>query len=444
MKKNILHAIFFDKEDHWDSLVKMYGKRIRPVALAEVEKFRYCGDIKKGFRLFVCEGCHDVKHVPIRCKGKFCPTCAVGESQRWSEMVSEDMYHTIHRHIVFTIDEGLRKLFLLHRKELLKGLMDEAANVVQMYFRKKRITPGIIAGLHTFGSQLEFNPHVHMIVTMGGLSDGGEWQNYDYIPYKLLRVHWQNAVLKLLRRTLTPEEKKEAQPLLQKAYTKNAEGFYVNTPKRSRTNVKALLQYISRYMKRGPIALKRIIYYDGDTVLFRYHDKRTNKEAVKIMVAKEFILSLIRHIPDKDFKTIRHYGLYSRRIKTVVQKIVRHLQEKMEKLLISARKMTQPKKWRERITETFGVDPLKCPHCGNFYEFKGTVVSKNGHLAILYANDRDARRYLREEIERIESEKHQHQQEKAQAEVFENLRFDWEELRQRSLKRERDLYLSSM
>ena len=162
------------------------------------------------------------------------------------------------------------------------------------------------------------------------------------------------------------------------------------------------------------------------------------------MVAKEFILSLIRHIPDKDFKTIRHYGLYSRRIKTVVQKIVRHLQEKMEKLLISARKMTQPKKWRERITETFGVDPLKCPHCGNFYEFKGTVVSKNGHLAILYANDRDARRYLREEIERIESEKHQHQQEKAQAEVFENLRFDWEELRQRSLKRERDLYLSSM
>lgn len=167
----------------------------------------------------VYEGCHDVKHVPIRCKGKFCPNCAVGESQCWSEMVSEDRYHTIHRHIVFTIDEGARKLFPLHRKELLKGLMDEAANVVQMYFRKKRITPGIIAGLHTFGSELEFNPHVHMIVTIGGLSDSGEWENYDYIPCKLLRVHWQNAVLKLLRRTLTAEEKKTAQPpLLQKVY----------------------------------------------------------------------------------------------------------------------------------------------------------------------------------------------------------------------------------
>lgn len=444
MNKNILHAIFFDKEHHWDSLVRIHKKRIRSVVLSEVDKFHYCGDVRKGFRLFVCEGCHDVKHVPIRCKGKFCPTCAVGESQRWSDMIADDMYHTIHRHIVFTIDEGLRDLFLLHREELLKGLMDEAANVVKAYFRKKRITPGIIAGLHTFGSQLEFNSHVHMIVTMGGLTDGGKWVDYDYIPYKLLRIHWQNAVLKLLRRTLTPKEKKKAQPLLQNAYSKNAEGFYVNAPKRSRTNVKALLQYISRYMKRGPIALERIIYYDGGTVLFRYHDKRTNKEAIKIMGAKEFILSLIRHIPDKGFKTIRHYGLYSRRIKKTVQKVVRHLQEKMTKLLIRARKMAQPKKWRERITETFGIDPLKCSKCGNYYEFKGIVVSKKGQLTIQYANDWDARRYLREEIERIESEKEKHQQRKAEAQALENLRFDWEGLRQRAQGQERELYLSSM
>lgn len=249
MNKNILHAIFFDKEHHWDSLVRIHKKRIRSVVLSEVDKFHYCGDVRKGFRLFVCEGCHDVKHVPIRCKGKFCPTCAVGESQRWSDMIADDMYHTIHRHIVFTIDEGLRDLFLLHREELLKGLMDEAANVV-----------------------------------------------------------------------------------------------------------KALLQYISRYMKRGPIALERIIYYDGDTVLFRYHDKRTNKEAIKIMGAKEFILSLIRHIPDKGFKTIRHYGLYSRCIKKTVQKVVRHLQEKMTKLLIRARK--DNRNIRNRSTQMFEMRQL--------------------------------------------------------------------------------------
>ena len=136
--------------------------------------------------------------------------------------------------------------------------------------------------------------------------------------------------------------------------------------------------------------------------------------------------------------------MYSRRIKKTVQKVVRHLQEKMTQLLISARKMTQPKKWRERIRETFGIDPLKCSKCGNYYEFKGTVVSKNGRLTIQYANDRDARRYLREEIERIESKEATHQQEKEEAQALENLRFDWEGLRQRIERQERELYLSSM
>lgn len=71
-------------------------------------------------------------------------------------------------------------------------------------------------------------------------------------------------------------------------------------------------------------------------------------------------------------------------------------------------------------------------------------MSKKGQLTIQYANDWDARRYLREEIERIESEKEKHQQRKAEAQTLENLRFDWEGLRQRAQGQERELYLSSM
>ena len=121
MKKNILHAIFFDEYNHWDNIVRKYDQRIRTVVQSEVNKFRHCGEIIRGFRLFVCEGCNDVKKVAFRCKGKFCPICAMGETQRWSETVAKDTYKTVHRHIVFTIDEGLRKLFLLQREKLLKG-----------------------------------------------------------------------------------------------------------------------------------------------------------------------------------------------------------------------------------------------------------------------------------------------------------------------------------
>ena len=437
MNQNILHTIFFDKNNHWDQFSKRFKLKIRPVVFKEVEKFRYCGDISKGFRLYVCEGCHAAKKVPIRCKGKFCPTCSVGESERWSEIVSQDMFHTTHRHIVFTIDEGLRTIFLkYHREILLKGLMDDAAQVILDYFKKQKIRPGIILALHTFGSKLEFNPHVHMIVTMGGLTEGGEWKDYDYIPYKMLRVNWQNAVLKLIRRVLSPEEKKEVQPQLQRAYTRNAEGFYVNAPKRSRTNVKKILQYISRYMKRGPIALNRIIMYDGDIVMFRYHDKRTNTEEKEIMLAKEFIAALIRHILDKNFKTIRRYGLYSRRIKKVVKQVVKEIQSKIKRLLLNVSTALKPMKWADRITECFGENPLKCSSCGNLFVFRGIAVSKNGKLRIQFANDAAARRYMREEIRNIESEEFKIDQKQAKEKIFEANRFDWEKQRQ--------LYMSSM
>lgn len=437
MNKNILHTIFFDENNHWDQFSKKIKLKIRPVVFREVEKFRYCGDISKGFRLFVCEGCHAVKKVPIRCKGKFCPTCSVGESERWSEIVSQDMFHTTHRHIVFTIDEGLRNIFLkYHREILLKGLMDEAAQVILDYFKKQKIRPGIILTLHTFGSKLEFNPHVHMIVTMGGLTKGGEWKDYDYIPYKMLRINWQNAVLKLIRRVLSPKEKKEVQPQLQTAYTKNAEGFYVNAPKRSRTNVKRVLQYISRYMKRGPIALKRILMYDGDIVMFRYHDKRTDTDETEIMLAKEFIAALVRHIPDKNFKMIRRYGLYSRKLKTVAKEVVKEIQSKIKRLLLNVSTAMKPKKWAERIVECFGENPLKCSCCGNLFVFRGIVVSKNGELIIQYANDSEARRYLREEIRYIESKEFKINQKQAEKEIYEAIRFDWEKQRQ--------LYMPSM
>jgi hypothetical protein len=81
---------------------------------------------------------------------------------------------------------------------------------VQGWFKKKfRVTTGIIAGLHTFGSRLNFNPHVHMLVTMGGMKENREWKVYNYIPFSMLRKQWQVVILKLIRRTVSEIEKKK-------------------------------------------------------------------------------------------------------------------------------------------------------------------------------------------------------------------------------------------
>src|SRR5574344_50603 len=168
MEKNILRQIFFDHHNNWEKFKAKYGNRIREIVIKEIEKYRDCGNMKKGFKFLVCEGCHDIRIVPYRCKSRFCTTCSCGESEEWSRMMAEEVVQVNHRHVVMTIDEGLREIFERHRF-LLKEYMDEAVRIVQEYFKKKyKVTPGIIAGLHTFGSRLNFNPHVHMLVTMGG------------------------------------------------------------------------------------------------------------------------------------------------------------------------------------------------------------------------------------------------------------------------------------
>ena len=314
MESNILKRIFFDQNRHWDKFVKKHHKNLRPIVLKEVEKFRGCGNPKNGFKLLVCEGCHDVKKVPFRCKGRFCTTCSCGETEEWGRLLSEEVFQVNHRHVIFTIDEGLRNIFLKHR-QLLKEFMDEAVGVVQQWFEKKfKVIPGIIAGLHTFGSRLNFNPHVHMLVTMGGMKKNGEWKTYDYIPFHMLRKQWQTVVLKLIRRSVSLSEKKKIQPLLQKAFSANGEGFYVYAPKQ-KGNVKEQLKYIGRYIRRPAIALGRIEEYDGQFVTFKYMDKTDGKEKKEKVTVEEFIGRLVRHIPDENFKTIRYYGVYSRRKK---------------------------------------------------------------------------------------------------------------------------------
>lgn len=425
MKQNIQQAIFFDEYHHWDNFVAKHQGNIRPVVLEEVEKFKYCRDYRKGFRLYVCEGCHQTKQVPFGCKSKFCPSCAVGESQKWSELVEADLHDVLHRHVVFTIADCLRTIFLKYeRTALLKGLMDEAAKIVTHFFKKRHLQCGVIAALHTFGSQLEFNPHVHMLVTMGGVTANGNWKQSDYLPYKMLRTFWQNAVLKLIRRTLTAKEKKIVQPLLQRAYNEHEQGFYVNAPQRSRTKLKGLLLYISRYMHRGPIALKRIKMYDGDAVMFDYHDKRTDTKEHKIMTVEAYIGAMVRQIPDRQFKTIRRYGIYSRRLKTLMKLVVANWLVRVHKLVQDAAKLITKKHWAQRISECFGTDPLKCDRCGEYYEYMGLSAVKNGQLQVVYAKNRQARSYMKEEIKRIESQTCQNEQAEAKKKIYASLRFN--------------------
>ena len=154
------------------------------------------------------------------------------------------------------------------------------------------------------------------------------------------------------------------------------------------------LGYIGRYMRRPAIALHRIEGYDGQHVTFSYHDKTDGQKKQETVTVEEFISRIIRHIPDEQFKTIRHYGVYSRRIKAVCKRLITAWQKEVRKWIVKVKRTLTRRNWRQRIKEQTGKDPMVCPHCKNYYEYKGEVCLEDGILKIKYASSPTAERCL--------------------------------------------------
>jgi hypothetical protein len=311
---------------------------------------------------------------------------------------------------MFTTPEELWEIFMKYR-ELLKDLIDVAVEILKEWFKSRGVEVGIMAGLHTFGATMKFFPHVHIMVTEGGLTKEGEMKRIGFIPYVMLRKRWKARLTKMLRRRLSKRGKSKYSKAIDKAYRSN-EGYIVHAPRnKGKSNTKERIKYIGRYIKRPAIALRRIVKYDGKKVTIKYFDKKEKKEKTEEIEVMEFIARLIRHIPDREFKTIRYYGLYSRRRKKQVDKILKVKKRKIWK-----------KRWKEKIEEATRKNPLICPRCEKRgieieMEYKGEASLKKGKLVITYAKCKNARRCL-EELIGYESRRKKKKEKRNEQKVF--------------------------
>jgi len=278
--------------------------------------------------------------------------------------MTQEILDTPHRHLVFTIPEQLRSKIYWNR-ELLKVLSDTAARVVME--NTQDVTAGIIAVVHTFGRDLGFNPHVHVLVTEGGFRESlkdnnAKWLGIYFLPYSKLRKQWQYYLLTELRKHLP--KKKEISGLIDRLFVEYPKGFYVNAESRMDDAQKAA-KYVGRYIARPAISESRIQGYDGQTVTFSYEDHETGETKLEILPVLQFIGRLIMHIPKKGYQMVKRYGLYARHIKPVFRKAL-ELMRKAKQLVFSF--FSGRDTWRQRIIHKFQKDPLLCPICGTEME----------------------------------------------------------------------------
>lgn len=353
-------------DDHWDDFVAL-GHPIRPAIFNNVSKILKCGHPSMGHALYFCEHCSKFKRVPFTCKSRFCNSCGSKYSQDRSASISSKLIRCPHRHLVFTIPPQLR-IFFARDRSLLHLLFQASSITIFKFFSKinksESFKPGFVSTLHTFGRDLKWIPHIHILLTEGASGIKTPWRKVTHFPFEFLSKCWQAYLLSLLHSALGSSFY-NLKSFLFKNYPN---GFYVYAKSTLLSSIDSI-NYIIRYTGRPAMAQSRIINYDGQFVTFVYNRHEDNSLITEKITAFDFIKLLIRHIPDHQFKMIRYYGLYAKNY-THSSKLY---------LLESSSKNIFRKKyshWRARILLSFGIDPLCCS-CGNTMVLVGIFKSEN-------------------------------------------------------------------
>lgn len=360
-------------EDHLcdilsDKELKAKIELLRPNAFDELTKVVKCHNKMLGASAYECPDCHQIIFICNTCKSRTCSSCGYKYKEQRVNSILETAYDCSHRHMVFTIPEELRKAFFTDYNNCISILFqavnqtinsvinetfkrDKKTKKTKCYKNKIHYTPGFFAFLHTFGRDLKWNPHIHVLIAEKKIANN-KVENLTYFNYDSLSKRFMNILLKLL----CEYNNNKFLYVKNSLYKSCKNGFYVYAEKKKFSNFKQGIEYVTRYCGRVPISENRIVNYDGKNVTFSYIDHTDNKYYEKTVSAKEFILLLIRHIPPKQFKIIRYYGFYRKKPKChdIIKKIVDDSKKIFRKLAL---------KYENSIVTHFNRNPFNCPRC---------------------------------------------------------------------------------
>lgn len=364
-------------KDHWEDFWRVYRKKFpkkQHKAIEEaVKKMLECGDISKGYYHYKCVNCGKGEtKVGFSCKSRFCPRCGRLYTEEWLEKTSEKIANVEHSHLIFTIPEEFREIIYWNR-EILKELADLAVKTIEAELerqqkkagKKEKLMVGIILVIHTFGRDMKFNPHFHILLANLAIGKkSGEKRRLGYLSYRALHKVWQYKFLGFMQNYFGGDSRTGIRNLVSECWRNYREGFYVNVQEPMDDATHAIF-YIGRYLGRPAIAEYRIVGYDGQEVTFWYKDHQTNQQQYMTLSIYNFIARLVQHIPLKNFQMVRRYGFYARHVGDKIKKVVSAIKKGVQQVFSF---FVEKKKWRERRISSFGKDPLICPYCGEEME----------------------------------------------------------------------------
>jgi predicted Zn-ribbon and HTH transcriptional regulator len=298
---------------------------------------QYCRTSLMGGHVDECNDCGYTKISYNSCRNRHCPKCQNLPKERWVEARKRDLLPISYFHTVFTLPVELRAITLRNKKVMYSMLFKASSEtLLELAHDPKYLGAriGFISLLHTWGQNLMDHPHVHCIVTGGGLTrEQDQWVSSKkdfFIPVRVMSKLFRGKFLFYLKKAR--ETKKltysgQIEPLLKECnfqkwmnslYTKD----WVVYCKPPFQNPEHVLSYLGQYTHKVAISNHRIQEVHEGKVSFQWKDYADNhQKKVMTLDALEFIRRFLLHIPPQRFVKIRHYGLLSNRNRDAVGKM---------------------------------------------------------------------------------------------------------------------------
>jgi hypothetical protein len=377
--------------------------------LKALRDIQQCRTSELGGHKEVCDTCGGIRISYNSCRNRHCPKCQSLPAERWILDRSAEILPIGHFHVVFTIPRALNTLIINspdNQQVIYNILFKAASQTLLLLSRDKKFLGakiGIIGILHTWGQNLMFHPHIHFLVTGGGLATSKQDKDKDDGD-KCDQWVWARRTIKSKKKFLFPvdvvsklfkgiflsdlrdshrngelklkgtdgdgdgDTDKNFQELIRSANYKKWM-VYCKPPMRNSSKV---IEYFGRYTHRVAISNRRIIKLEDGRVFFQWKDyKDGNKIKIMSLEAVEFIRRFLLHILPPRFVKIRYYGLYGNRNRKETIQCCQALlgvgitasSSETESQSNTSDSQSQNKKWWEIILERKGIDITLCPFC---------------------------------------------------------------------------------
>jgi len=341
--KHPLKRILRENRSLWD--VKSTRPDVRSVFIKALE----CGTAALGAEIYASEG--EERVVFHTCKGRACSSCGVRATSRWQRERWAALPDVGYKGITFTMPDVLWPFFRNRRLATLLPVL--AAKTIEAWVRAKfGLSVGIIAILHTFNSRMNFNAHVHVMVTAGGLETSGTWRSTVYYDREALTNYWRRGVIRLLRASIRKGVLDIDRPTEVEAMLHQQENRWWNVKLQSLGSKEHFLRYAGRYARRPPIARRRITSISTEEITFLAKDRKLRRQITVRLTPAEFLAAWMQHIPDEHEHAVRSFGLFAPRTTATTGAAVFTMLGQRPK------PRPRPLSWSLSIKRDFGWDPL--------------------------------------------------------------------------------------